>query len=161
MQGYKTIVKYIGGIAQGTLGGFTIDSDGLTASSVVGEMTITPSTILTKTLSLTKNRMAAMSGGQLTLSTQDDNLNWQSCLSLYALALPDNKRNGTIAGPNSNTYINMGETGIVLHLDSSIGGQELNMNPNGISLNSENGYFRINTGTGTFTVNSHQVLEIH
>ena len=146
---------------QGTLGGFTIDSDGLTASSVVGEMTITPSTILTKTLSLTKNRMAAMSGGQLTLSTQDDNLNWQSCLSLYALALPDNKRNGTIAGPNSNTYINMGETGIVLHLDSSIGGQELNMNPNGISLNSENGYFRINTGTGTFTVNSHQVLEIH
>lgn len=146
---------------QGTLGGFTIDSDGLTASSVVGEMTITPSTILTKTLSLTKNRMAAMSGGQLTLSTQDDNLDWQSCLSLYALALPDNKRNGTIAGPNSNTYINMGETGIVLHLDSSIGGQELNMNPNGISLNSKNGYFRINTGTGTFTVNSHQVLEIH
>lgn len=121
---------------QGKIGDWEIYSSGLRSQGVVGDTDIVPGSITAETKTLTYNRQASLTLGQVAVGVQDAYSNWLNAISMYATTSDASTFYGVIQG-----YQGQGE--IKFTYNSSA------------QTNS------INISTDSFTVNNHAVLEIH
>lgn len=129
---------------QGTLGGFTIDSSGMTSSSISGATTITPTHIMFTAPSNTDPiQFAEMYPGQMNVGVLNEAgtaIDSSCTASWYTTVYKDPFDNSRIL---AESILGFGTIGI--YIDKPLQG----------------GTSGINLVADTVTVNSHQVLEIH
>lgn len=121
---------------QGKIGDWEIYSSGLRSQGVVGDTDIVPGSITAETKTLTYNRQASLTLGQVAVGVQDAYSNWLNAISMYATTSDASTFYGVIQG-----YQGQGE--IKFTYNSSA------------QTNS------INISTDSFTVNNRAVLLNH